>query len=105
MRLVELPQRKGRLPYYARNQLLELQHKFEKLEALKLGVFERPEDANISVQYFNPSFLVKNPIVVIVSSPPSPMLADKVSLSLLLCRMWTPPCAELPSGSKSSRRI
>jgi hypothetical protein len=37
--------------------LQELQAKFDELE--KLGVFKRPEDVNISVEYLNPSFLVK----------------------------------------------
>ena len=50
---VEPPQRKGRLPQYACNQLLELQHKFDELEAL--GVFRRPEDINIAAEYLNPS--------------------------------------------------
>ena len=54
---VEPPQRKGRLPQYARDQLQELQAKFDKLE--KLGVFKRPEDVNVSVEYLNTSFLVK----------------------------------------------
>ena len=54
---VEPPQRKGRLPQYARDQLQELQAKFDELE--KLGVFKRPEDVNVSVEYLNPSFLVK----------------------------------------------
>ena len=53
------PQRIGRLPKYARNQLVELQQKFDELEAL--GVFRRPEDINITVEYLNPSFLVKKP--------------------------------------------
>lgn len=54
---VNEPQRKGLLPQYARNQLLELQHKFDDLEAV--GVFRRREDVNIIVEYLNPSFLVK----------------------------------------------
>ena len=54
-----IPQRKGLLPQYACNQLLELQHKFVELEAV--GVFRRWEDVNITVQYLNPSFLVKKP--------------------------------------------
>ena len=53
------PQRKGRLPQYARDQLLELQDKFDDLE--ELGVFMRPEDISIDVEYLNPSFLVKKP--------------------------------------------
>ena len=56
---VEPPQRKRRLPQYARSQLLELQHKFDELEAL--GVFKRPEDIQITVEYLNPSVLVKKP--------------------------------------------
>ena len=56
---VEPPQRKGRLPQYARHQLVELQQKFDELEAL--GVFSRPEDINVTVEYLNPSFLVKKP--------------------------------------------
>ena len=53
------PQRKGRLPQYARNRLVELQEKFDELEAL--GVFKRPEEVNVNVEYLNPSFLVKKP--------------------------------------------
>ncbi|CAC5378809.1 unnamed protein product [Mytilus coruscus] len=54
---VQSPQRKGRVPQYSRNQLVELQQKFNELEAF--GVFKRPED--IGVEYVNPSFLVKKP--------------------------------------------
>ena len=54
---VEPPQRKGRLPQYARNKLEELQSKFDVLEVAAL--FKRPEDVNITVEYLNPSFLVK----------------------------------------------
>ena len=55
---VEPPQRNW-LPQYARHQLLELQQKFDELETL--GVFKRPEDINIPVEYLNPSFLIKKP--------------------------------------------
>ena len=54
---VDPPQRKGRLPQYARNKLVELQEKFDQLE--ELGVFKRPEDIGISIEYLDPSFLVK----------------------------------------------
>ena len=54
---VEPPQRKGRLPQYARNKLVELQDKLDQLE--ELGVFKRPEDVGVSIEYLNPSFLVK----------------------------------------------
>ena len=50
-------QRKGRVPQYSRDKLKELQEQFDNLEAL--GVFKRPADIRICVQYLNPSFLVK----------------------------------------------
>ena len=53
----EPPQRKGRIPQYARNNLLELQKKFDTLEAQ--GVFAKPDTLGITVEYLNPSFLVK----------------------------------------------
>ena len=59
MRPVEPPQRKGRLPLYPRGRLVELQEKFDALESL--GVFKRPEDIGVAVEYLNPSFLVKKP--------------------------------------------
>ena len=56
---VQPPQRKGRLPQYSKSQLDVLQNKFDELE--KIGVFKRPEDIGVSVEYLNPSFLVKKP--------------------------------------------
>ena len=53
------PQRKGKIPLYGRNRLIELQEKFDELEAD--GVFGRPEDIGIVVEYLNPSFLVNKP--------------------------------------------
>ena len=53
------PQRKGHLPLYGRDKLVQLQDKFDELE--EAGVFRRPEDVGISVEYVNPSFLVKKP--------------------------------------------
>ena len=53
------PQRKGRIPQYSRNQLSELQEQFNLLE--EQGVFKPPEDIGITVEYLNPSFLVKKP--------------------------------------------
>lgn len=53
------PQRKGRLPQYSRNQLSELQEQFNLLE--EQGVFIRPEEIGVTVEYLNPSFLVKKP--------------------------------------------
>ena len=54
---VQPSQRKGHLPQYARNQLVELQAKFDELETM--GVFVRPEDVPVNVEYLNPSFLIK----------------------------------------------
>ena len=54
------PQRNGRLPQYAQNRLVELQEKFDELKAL--GVFKRPEEVGVNVEYLNPSFLVKKPL-------------------------------------------
>ena len=56
---VQPPQRKGLVPQYSRNQLVELQAKFDELEQAE--VFRRPEDLGITVEYLNPSFLVKKP--------------------------------------------
>ena len=53
------PQRKGRIPQYSRDKLVEPQQKFDELEAQ--GVFCRPEDVNVNAEYLNPSFLVKKP--------------------------------------------
>ncbi len=56
---VQPPQRKGRVPQYSKNRLVELQEKFDMLESL--GVFKRPEDVGVQVEYMNPSFLVNKP--------------------------------------------
>ena len=53
------PQCKGRLPLYSRSKLVELQDKFDELERQR--VFARPENLGITVEYLNPSFLVKKP--------------------------------------------
>ncbi len=51
------PQRKGRIPLYNRDRLVELQNQFDSLESI--GVFAKPEDVGVHVEYVNPSFLVK----------------------------------------------
>ena len=48
---------KGRVSQCARNKVLELHRKFDKLE--NQGVFARPESCGITAEYLNPSFLVK----------------------------------------------
>ena len=54
---VQPPQRKGRLLQYSKGQLQELQDKFDELETI--GVFKKPEDLGITMEYLNESFLVK----------------------------------------------
>ena len=46
-------------PQYSRNKLVQLQAKFDELE--RQGVFQRPEDIGITIEYLNPSFLVTKP--------------------------------------------
>ena len=53
------PQRKGRLPQYNRSSMEALQAKFDELE--DAGVFAKPEQVNVHVEYLNTSFLVKKP--------------------------------------------
>ena len=51
------PQRKCDLPQYSRNQLVELQAKFDEL--VTMCVFVRPADVPVNVEYLNPSFPIK----------------------------------------------
>jgi len=56
---VKPPQRKGRVPQYSRDKLVQLQQQFDELEAC--GVLAKPESIGVTVEYLNPSFLVKKP--------------------------------------------
>ena len=90
------PQRKGRCPQYARDKLTELQDKFDELEAV--GVFRRPEDVGVSVEYLNPSFLVRKQnggsrLVTAFSdvgrySKPQPSLMPDVDSTLRQIACW-----------------
>ena len=90
------PQRKGRIPLYNRDKLLELQQEFDDLE--KLGVFGKPEDHGVNVEYVNPSFLVKKPdggnrLVtsfgeVAKHSKPAPSLMPDVNSTLRKIGQW-----------------
>lgn len=53
------PQRKGRMPQYKRDLLLELQNKCDELE--DQGVLAKPEQVGVNVEYLNLSFLVRKP--------------------------------------------
>ena len=90
------PQRKGRLPQYSRDKLVELQDKFDSLE--QQGVFARPEDIGITVEYLNPSFLIKKKsggyrLVTAFSdvgrySKPQPSLMPNVDSTLRSIAQW-----------------
>ena len=83
---VKPPQRKGRLPQYSRNRLVELQAEMDKLE--ELGVLAVPENLNVTVEYLNPSFLVKKQMVHGDLLPRSMRLANTVNPSPHSCQMW-----------------
>ncbi len=90
------PQRKGRVPQYSRGQLQELWAQFDALE--DMGVFRRPEDVDITVEYVNPSFLIKKPdgdfrLVTAFAdvgrySKPQPSLMPDVDSTLRLIAQW-----------------
>ena len=93
---VQPPQRKGRLPQYAHNKLVELQQKFDELETQ--GVFRRPEEVGVSAEYLNPSFLVTKPngghrLVTAFAdvgrySKPQPSLLPDVDSTLRTIAQW-----------------
>ena len=93
---VQPPQRKGRLPQYSRNKLIELQNQFDQLE--HQGVFKRPEDIGITAEYLNPSFLVSKPsgghrLVTAFAdvarySKPQPSLMPDVDTTLRTIARW-----------------
>ena len=93
---VEPPQRKGRVPQYSCDQLDLLQTKFDELEAQ--GVFRRPKDLKVVVEYLNPSSLVKKRnggfrLVTAFTdvgrySKPQPSLMPDVDSTLLKIACW-----------------
>ena len=90
------PQRKGRIPQYSREKLVELQSKFDELEAA--GVFAKPEKIPVTVEYLNLSFLVKksnggNRLVTAFGevgqySKPQPSLMPNVETTLRQIACW-----------------
>jgi predicted aspartyl protease len=88
------PQRKGRVPFYGRDNLQMLQQKFDDLE--KIGVFSRPQDIGVSVENTNPSFLVNKP-----HSTDKRLVTDFASISEY-CR---PTPSKLPSVDETLRII
>ena len=93
---VQPPQRKGRLPQYAPNKMVELQEKFDDLELQ--GIFQPPENLGITVEYLNPSFLIKKPngghrLVTAFAdvgrySKPQPSLLPDVDSTLRTIAKW-----------------
>ena len=92
------PQHKGRIPFYGRSNLQELQDKLDELT--EKGVFARPQDLGITVENISPSFLVRKP-----SNPqqkrlvtdfggiatycrPTPSLMPKISSVLQTIASW-----------------
>lgn len=90
------PQRKGRLPMYNKDKLVELQQKFDDLE--NSGVFAKPEQVNVTVEYLNPSFLINKPnggtrLVTAFGevgqySKPQPSLMPNVDSTLRAIAAW-----------------
>ena len=93
---VQPPQRKGRIPQYGRDKLVELQQKFDELESI--GIFKRPEEVGVVAEYLNPSFLVKKPnggfrLVTAFAdvgrySKPQPSLMPDVNSTLRTIGRW-----------------
>ena len=93
---VQPPQRKGRLPQYSCNKLVQLQAKFDELELQ--GVFQRPEDIGKTIEYLNSSFLVTKPsgghqLVTAFAdvarySKPQPSLMSEVETTFRTIAKW-----------------
>ena len=93
---VQPPQRKGRVPQYSRDKLVELQQQFDELEQCQ--VLRRPEDIGVTVEYLNPSFLIKKPsggfrLVTAFTdvgrfSKPQPSLMPDVDSTLRTVAAW-----------------
>ena len=93
---VQPPQRNGRVPQYSRDKLVELQQKVDELEQCQ--VFRRPEGIGVTIEYLNPSFLVKKPsggfrLVTAFTdvgrySKPQPSLMPDVDSSLRTIAPW-----------------
>ena len=88
------PQHKGRVPFYGRSDMNELQDKFDALQ--EKGVFCRPQDIGVTVEMINPSFLVKKK-----SSNDKRLVTDFGSISSY-CR---PTPTLMPDVDTTLRRI
>ena len=89
-------QRKGRIPQYNRDRLIDLQREMDDLESR--GVLVKPEEVGVSVEYLNPSFLVKKQsggfrLVTAFAevgqySKPQPSLMPDVNSTLRTITQW-----------------
>ena len=103
---VQPPQRKGRLPQYAPNKMVELQEKFDELESQ--GIFQPPENLGTTTEYLNPSFLIKKPngghrLVTVFAdvgcySKPQPSLLPDVDSTLRTIAKWKCIITDLTSA-------
>lgn len=94
------PQRKGRMPSYTHEKMCILQDEFDSLE--KMGIFAKPEQLDISVEYINLSFLIKKPdgtyrLVTSFNevgsySKPQPSLMPKIEDVLQRAATWKYLC-------------
>ena len=90
------PQRKGRLPQYNNDKMISLQNRMDELEAV--GVFAKPEDVGVTVEYLNMSFLTAKPnggdrLVTSFGevgqySKPQPSLMPNVNDTLRVIGQW-----------------
>ena len=93
---VQPPQRKGRVSQYSRDKLVKLQQKFDELEQCQ--IFRRPADIRVTIEYLNPSFLIKKPsggfrLVTAFTdvgcySKPEPSLMPDVDSTLRTIALW-----------------
>ena len=75
------PQRKGRMHQYNQDKLKELQDTFDELK--KCGVFVKPEQVNVSIEYLNLSCIVQKPNGVLDLLPYLVKLDTTVNPNLL----------------------
>ena len=90
------PQRKGRVPQYSRDKLVELQDKFDDME--EDGIVVDPAVVGVTAEYLNPSFLVKKPSgghrlvtsfgEVARYAKPQPALMPDINETLRLIGTW-----------------
>ena len=89
------PQRKGKVPFYGRDNMMELQNKIDSLK--EKGVFARPQEIGVQVENINTSFLVRKP-----SNPAEKRLVTDFGSITAYCR---PTPSLMPDVDSVLRRI